>query len=100
MVRHDAGTGLPNAVSFDCNPAGSRAAALAAALAWAPSGSTVTSYDGIGCSFATECVAWNAGTVPNQCAVWCHAGTFAGKVAIDKISGVCVCPTAASGPWR
>lgn len=100
MVRHDAGTGAPSAVFFDCNPAGSKAAAQAAALAWRPSGAPVTGYDGLGCSFATECVAWNAGTVPNQCAVWCYAGFLAGKVRVESISGVCLCPDSASGSWR
>jgi hypothetical protein len=100
MLKHDAGVTNPSVTFTDCNPLGSAGAAQAAAQAWKPGGSPVTTYNGLGCSFQTECVAWNAGTAPNQCAVWCYAGTWAGKVSVDTISGVCACPTSLSGPWH
>jgi hypothetical protein len=102
VIKHDAGTGLPSAIFSDCSPLGSKAAAQEAARRWKPSGGPVTTYDGQGCSFVTECVAWNAGTVPNQCGVWCYDGAalVKGKVKIESISGVCLCPDSGSGPWR
>jgi len=98
---HDAGTGLPSAIFSDCSPLGSKAAAEAAARLWGPGGGPYVGQ-GLGCDFTTECVAWSRGTLPNECAVWCYAGQplVAGKVKVEKISAVCLCPDSGSGPWR
>jgi len=101
QTKHDAGTGGAGAVFFDCNPAGSQAAAQGAALVWAPAGH-VSSQAGNTCSFATECVAWENAASPTACGVWCYAPTslLAGKVEITTISPVCLCPTSMSPAWH
>jgi hypothetical protein len=99
QTRHDAGIGGAGAVFYDCNPAGSKAAAQGAALLWAPAGHA-SAQVGVTCSFSTECVAWENAASPTACGVWCYAGFWAGKVEITTIQPVCNCPTAASPAWH
>ncbi|OFX19421.1 MAG: hypothetical protein A2V77_04205 [Anaeromyxobacter sp. RBG_16_69_14] len=97
QIQHDNGQGQ---TFFDCNAAGSEAAALDAAKAFDPDGALAVGQDGLTCSFSAECVAWLTSGVPQSCAVWCFAGTAAGKTAVTQ-SINCLCPDPiASVSWH
>jgi len=94
QIEHDTGfqpvTGQGQTF-FDCNAAGSAAAARAAAEHFA-AGTPVTGIQGA-CVFGEStgnCVAWQTLGTPQSCGVWCFTGNVAGKATVTQ--GPCLCP--------
>ncbi|MFL5439322.1 MAG: hypothetical protein ACJ79W_09195, partial [Myxococcales bacterium] len=94
QTQHNNGLGQ---LYFDCNFLYSpqnpttEQAATAAANAW----SAIGTNRGICDPF---CIGRQTGS---QCAVWCYGGSnVAGRVSLNTLSNVCVCPNPGSPTWN
>jgi hypothetical protein len=87
QIGHDNGLGQRY---FDCGALGaySHTTAQLAADAWSPTGGAD--------SDSGTCLSRQTTT---ECATWCYAGPFAGRVNLNVLSVVCLSPTALSSSW-
>jgi hypothetical protein len=96
------GIGIPGLgqAFFDCAPLWTydEGQAEAAARAWRPSGARVDDLE----LLCRGCVGWRDGT--SACAVWCYgtgpSDPLRGRVGLNTLSAVCVCPTAGAPYWN